>query len=59
MSNVLTIADQWAGSVCMLEKAERWLMVVGRTDWIEGGGADCVLTDPGVIMNWFWDAKHG
>ncbi|KAF3541831.1 hypothetical protein F2Q69_00024382 [Brassica cretica] len=30
-----------------------------RTDWIEGCGAYCVLTDPGVIKDWFWGAKHG
>ncbi|KAF3592334.1 hypothetical protein DY000_02024847 [Brassica cretica] len=34
-------------------------MAVRRTDWIEGCGADCVLTDPGVIRDWFWGAKHG
>ena len=34
-------------------------MAVGRTDWIEGCGADRVLTDPGVIRDWFWGAKHG
>ncbi|KAF2542885.1 hypothetical protein F2Q68_00031315 [Brassica cretica] len=28
-------------------------------DGIEGCGADYVLTDPGVIRDWFWDAKHG
>ncbi|KAF2577724.1 hypothetical protein F2Q68_00005488 [Brassica cretica] len=28
-------------------------------DGIEGCGADCVLTDPGVIRDWFWDTKHG
>ncbi|KAF2619971.1 hypothetical protein F2Q68_00038742 [Brassica cretica] len=34
-------------------------MAVRRTDWIEGCGADRVLTDPGEIRDWFWDAKHG
>ena len=34
-------------------------MAVRRTDWIEGCGADRVLTDPGVIRDWFWGAKHG
>jgi len=32
-------------------------MAVRRTDWIEGCGADRVLTDPGVIRDWFWNAS--
>ena len=32
-------------------------MAVRRTEWIEGCGSDCVLTDPGVIRDWFWGAS--
>ncbi|KAF2619962.1 hypothetical protein F2Q68_00040033 [Brassica cretica] len=31
----------------------------GVTDWLQGCGAEYVLTDPGVIRDWFWGAKHG
>ncbi|KAF2557670.1 hypothetical protein F2Q68_00015349 [Brassica cretica] len=32
-------------------------MAVRRTDWIEGCGADRVLTDPSVIRDLFWGAS--
>ncbi|WZY88795.1 hypothetical protein YC2023_045530 [Brassica napus] len=35
-----------------------WMMAVESTDWIEGWRAEYVLTDPGVISDWFWGAKH-
>ncbi|KAF2615796.1 hypothetical protein F2Q70_00012348 [Brassica cretica] len=46
----------WIGQWCAQNRIMVW-MAVRRTGWIEGCGADRVLTDPDVIRDWFWNAS--